>query len=122
MKREMNGYRKGLHILCDGSSPVTQELSSSEGLRKVWDELIHTLGLTKVGEVYHDFPGGGFTATVCLTESHLSIHTWPEFGYFTLDVYLSNFTRENDALVEAIAERSLLFLQSENPRVTRLYR
>lgn len=48
-----------------------------------------------VGEVFHDFPNGGFTAVVCLTESHLSIHTWPEHNYLTFDVFLSNYLLDN---------------------------
>jgi S-adenosylmethionine decarboxylase len=58
--------------------------------------------LSKVGEAYHNFPGGGFTAVVCLAESHLSIHTWPDNDYATFDVYLSNHTQDNSSKAEAI--------------------
>lgn len=37
-------------------------------------------GVTILGTLKHDFPGGGFTGLVVLGESHAAIHTWPELG------------------------------------------
>ena len=42
------------------------------------------------------FPGlggqrGGVTGVVLLAESHVAIHTWPELGNVTLDIYVCNF-------------------------------
>ncbi|MVM37911.1 S-adenosylmethionine decarboxylase [Spirosoma sp. HMF3257] len=92
----MTAYRPGLHLLATfASSPdcLTQAL----GCQAIFDQLIDSLALTKVGEVYHVFPNGGFTAVVCLTESHVSIHTWPELGIATFDVFLSNYMQDNTA-------------------------
>lgn len=75
--------------------------------RTLFDGLIEGLGLAKVGETYHAFPEGGFTAVVCLTESHVSIHTWPEFGLATFDVFLSNFRHDNAAKVETFYAETL---------------
>jgi len=37
-------------------------------------------GVTILGTLKHDFPGGGLTGLVLLGESHAAIHTWPERG------------------------------------------
>lgn len=66
---------QGLHILSNFFSPLHSELVSHQPFRELMDELIPQLDLTKVGEAYHDFAGGGFTGVVCLAESHVSIHT-----------------------------------------------
>jgi S-adenosylmethionine decarboxylase len=66
---------------------------------------ISRFGLTKVGEVYHNFLGGGYTGVVCLTESHLSIHTWPEQNYLTFDVFLSNYLKDNRAITTSLYAR-----------------
>ena len=52
-----------------------------------------------VGISTHSFEGGGFTAAICLMESHICIHTWPEFGQLTLDVYLCNYLKDNSEKV-----------------------
>lgn len=59
-------------------------------------------GLTVVGDYFHQFPGGGVTGTVVLAESHLAIHTWPESGYATLDVFVCNMSCDNRAKARAL--------------------
>ncbi len=47
----------------------------------------------------------GFTATFTLAESHIAIHTWPEYGVCELDVYLCNFLRDNRDRCKAIFDQ-----------------
>jgi S-adenosylmethionine decarboxylase len=76
------------------------------------DDLVQRYQLQKLGEVYHDFVPGGFTAVVCLSESHISIHTWPEHGLVNLDIYLSNFQRNNDGTVSGIYQSLKEYFQA----------
>jgi S-adenosylmethionine decarboxylase len=93
----------GLHIIANLSAiPLTDKLIEFAEFKKFINEQITAFNLSKVGEVYHNFPGGGFTAVVCLTESHLSIHTWPEQNYLTFDIFLSNYLKDNRATTNAI--------------------
>lgn len=92
----MIAYRPGLHLLSTFSAS-TDQLTGITNCQQAFDRLIQALDLHKVGEVYHAFPNGGFTAVVCLTESHVSIHTWPELGMATFDVFLSNYLHDNTA-------------------------
>ena len=64
-------------------------------------------GLTVVGRLFHAFQNtdgqaAGVTGTVVLAESHLAIHTWPEIGAVTLDVYVCNFSGDNSARAQAL--------------------
>lgn len=102
----------GLHIIANLSSHTPALLLQHQPFRLFIDELIARLHLTKVGEAYHDFAGGGFTGVVCLTESHLSVHTWPEFGYITFDVFLSNYLRDNRATTEAVYDAVKTFFEA----------
>jgi S-adenosylmethionine decarboxylase proenzyme len=38
-------------------------------------------------QIYHFDDNGAFTALYLLSESHLSLHTWPENNYIALDVF-----------------------------------
>jgi S-adenosylmethionine decarboxylase len=42
---------------------------------------------TLLNEVLHQFEPQGITALALLSESHISVHTWPEVGYAALDVF-----------------------------------
>jgi S-adenosylmethionine decarboxylase len=98
----MAPYTPGLHLIVDGVGIAPSPLGDVTGFQEIIHERIIRLGLVSIGAVHHAFPGGGFTSVVCLTESHLSIHTWPEHGRVTFDVFLSNFSRVNDAAAESL--------------------
>ncbi len=102
----MTNYKPGLHILSTFSC-TTEKLMDHVFCKRVFDGIINELSLQKVGEVYHPFPEGGYTAVVCLTESHVSIHTWPEFQLATFDVFLSNFEKDNTDKVHEFFNKTI---------------
>jgi spermidine synthase len=87
----------GLHILanlyrCGGDA---RYLTNSTLLRNVCIQAIEKAGLTVLGELFHQFEGGGTTGCVVLAESHVAIHTWPELRSVTLDAFVCNYSRDN---------------------------
>jgi S-adenosylmethionine decarboxylase len=115
-------YAPGLHILATFGAPAGR-LRDAACSQRFFSELVARLGLTSVGEVYHVFAeNAGFTAVLALTESHLSIHTWPEHGLATFDVFLSNFRRDNHATVRAIYAETLAFFEAEERNYTEVLR
>ena len=102
-------YQPGTHIIASLHTDKIGLTVHHADIKDCIDELISTHALQKLGEVYHDFPNGGYTAVICLSESHISIHTWPEHGLVNLDIYLSNFMRQNDGTVKAIYDRFVAF-------------
>lgn len=115
-------YSPGLHLIATFLSSQTNLLQHSAPFRQLVDELISLHQLCKVGEVYHDFDGAGYTAVVCLTESHLSVHTWPEYGRVTFDVFLSNYRNDNQEKTRAIYESIAAYYQPDSITLTELTR
>ncbi|WP_207535613.1 S-adenosylmethionine decarboxylase family protein [Desertivirga arenae] len=115
-------YNPGLHILAEFKTERADLLCSSAASRELFEKLITRFELSSVGEVYHDFEQGGFTAVICLTESHLSIHTWPEFKLATFDIFLSNFRKDNTEKVRAIYKEVLAFFEGSELQKTELRR
>ena len=72
-------------------------MTDAAALRQFCHDSINRAGLTILGDLFHEFDGGGVTGTVVLAESHLAIHTWPELQSVTLDVYVCNYTTDNSA-------------------------
>lgn len=59
-------------------------------------QLVHDAGLTAVGDLFHRFgENGGVTGMIVLAESHMSLHTWPEEDFVTIDVYVCNYSTDN---------------------------
>ena len=44
-------------------------------------------GATIMGESFHRFSPHGISGVVVIAESHLFIHTWPEYGYAAADIF-----------------------------------
>jgi S-adenosylmethionine decarboxylase len=85
----------GLHILgtFTGCDPGALALDGTTLTRRIRD-IVVGCGLRPVAESFHDFPGGGVTAVVCLAESHAAVHTWPGEGLVTCDVFTCNHTKD----------------------------
>ena len=70
--------------------------------------------LTVGGSAIHEFPGGGVTGVLLLSESHFSVHTWPERGHATADLFTCGATvprRAHEVLLAGFgAERAELLL------------
>jgi S-adenosylmethionine decarboxylase len=101
----------GLHLTADlrGVDPALTLMTSPEALRAACVQAVAQAGLSGVAELFHRFtpvPGeagpAGITGVVLLAESHLAVHTWPELGGVTLDVYVCNLGRDNSARAEAV--------------------
>lgn len=77
-------------------------------------------GLTPLGAYFYQFvdevsgDAAGVTGTVVLAESHLAIHTWPESGDVTLDVYVCNFSRDNSDRARRVFERVIAAMGPED--------
>ena len=95
----------GLHIVANFAVANCEKLIRFRAFKAFAETLIAENNLQQVGGVFHDFDTGGFTAVICLTESHLSVHTWPENNYLTFDIFLSNYLKDNRATTQLLYER-----------------
>lgn len=101
---------QGLHLTADlrGCAAGQPLMRDCEALRALCVAAVAAAGLGAVAELFHRFtpvPGqeqSGITGVVLLAESHLAIHTWPELGGVTLDVYVCNLGHDNSARAEAL--------------------
>lgn len=107
---------EGLHLVADlrGCDPAQPLMLRPEALRELCLEAVNAAGLGAVAELFHRFapaPGSeqsGITGVVLLAESHLAVHTWPELGAVTLDVYVCNLGQDNSSKAQALMDRLLV--------------
>ena len=108
---------QGLHLTADlhGCDPAQAAMTDSGALRRLCLDSVRACGLAPVGELFHRFAPAvaaadqpaGITGVVLLAESHLAVHTWPELGAVTLDVYVCNFGADNSARAHALLDALL---------------
>lgn len=94
----------GIHLLGEwyGCPANTPEFTRADALRALCLKATSDSGLTIVGDRFHQFEPQGVTGTVLLAESHLAIHTWPEHGFVTVDVYVCNLANDNTQKAERL--------------------
>ena len=94
---------EGIHLLGEWyGCPAEPLLTQADALRDLCRKVVDESGLTIVGDRFFQFEPHGVTGTVLLAESHLAIHTWPEAGFVTVDVYVCNYTTDNTTKAERV--------------------
>ncbi len=79
----------GIEWLVEAYDCEAERLSTPSQLRELFRFLVNQLELKPVGEaLWHQFPGtGGVTGLLLLQESHLAIHTFPEYHSASLNLF-----------------------------------
>ena len=108
----------GIHLLGEwyGCAADSAEMMHVQPLRTLCLHASEASGMTIVGDSFYQFEPAGVTGTVLLAESHLAIHTWPEHGFVTIDVYVCNYTTDNTSKAEKLfqsMEKALRPLESK---------
>ncbi|TSC90352.1 MAG: S-adenosylmethionine decarboxylase [Microgenomates group bacterium Gr01-1014_5] len=65
-------------------------------IRKAAREIIKSLALTVVKKTSHFFYPQGVTLAYILSESHLLIHTWPEFKTIHIDLVICSYRGKDE--------------------------
>ena len=102
---------QGLHLTADLYQCACDDgwMLDADAIASLCRRHTEACGLTLVDERWVKFPSwqgqpGGVTGTVLLAESHLAIHTWPETGNVTVDVYVCNFSADNSPKAQALMD------------------
>jgi S-adenosylmethionine decarboxylase len=82
----------GRHVLAEfyGCSPNI--LNDTEKIEKLMVNAALEAGAEVKEIIFHQFAPQGVSGVVVISESHLAIHTWPEFGYAAVDVFTCGST------------------------------
>ena len=77
----------GTHLLVELNECDATLLDDMALVKQALLDAADEAGATIVGEVFHKFSPVGVTGIVCIAESHISIHTWPEHAYAAVDIF-----------------------------------
>ncbi|MBI1383351.1 MAG: adenosylmethionine decarboxylase [Rhizobiales bacterium] len=95
---ERNGVRfAGTHLLIDLYE--AEKLDDVDLMERALRECVTAAGATLLHINLHHFePNGGVSGVAVLSESHISVHSWPEVGYAAFDVFMCGAARPHEAV------------------------
>ena len=77
----------GTHLLLELRDCDSKSLNDLHLVREMLTSTAERIGATVIGDSFHEFSPQGVTGVVAIAESHLCIHTWPEYGYAAVDIF-----------------------------------
>ena len=77
----------GTHIIIELSECNADILRSVDRVASILVAAAKEANAEILQTAFHHFAPDGVSGVVVIAESHLSIHTWPEFGYAAMDIY-----------------------------------
>ena len=77
------------HYVAEASGCDSEIISDVDRVQQILTKAAEKANATIRAISFERFPPSGVSGVVIISESHISIHTWPEFGYVALDFYTS---------------------------------
>lgn len=95
----------GRHLLVELYDCDKEALNDLGLLRDVMVKAAIDCGAVVLGESFHRFSPQGVSGVVIIAESHLSIHTWPEYGYAAVDIFTCGTFVNPEKAAEVLIEK-----------------
>jgi S-adenosylmethionine decarboxylase len=108
----------GRHVLAEFFECNANVLNNPALVEQLMKEAANACGATIVQSCFHRFSPYGVSGVVVIQESHLAIHTWPENGYASVDLYTCGETCDPHVAFEFLRET----LHSAHTCYTELHR
>lgn len=78
----------GKHIIADVLVSNSSKLKDVEYLKRILYEAAEKANLKVISDSFTIFENtGGVSLLLFIAESHLSIHTWPEYSFAAIDIF-----------------------------------
>lgn len=108
----------GTHLLVDLRDCNIDAIRDLEFVKDSLVQAAKAASATVVDVSFHEFNPFGISGMVVIAESHLSIHTWPEYGYAAVDIFTCGDLIKPETAAAYLIER----FGSQNPSVVEMKR
>ncbi len=94
----------GRHLLLEMWDCNREILDDAEKITQIMCEAANDAGATVVKSICHEFDPPGITAVAILSESHISVHTWPIEGYVAVDIFTCGTVADPQQAVKGLLD------------------
>jgi len=108
----------GTHLLVELKDCNHEILKDLHTVREAMVSAAKQAKATIVDVSFHEFSPFGISGMVVIAESHLSIHTWPEYGYAAVDIFTCGDVIKPEIAVQFLIEQ----FESKNPSIVEMKR
>ena len=95
----------GLHLLLELRECNPDLLNDVDHIRSSLVQAAESVGAHVIGESFHKFSPQGVTGILAIAESHISIHTWPEYCYAAADVFTCGSAFHPQTVADLLIEK-----------------
>ncbi|MCB2227012.1 MAG: adenosylmethionine decarboxylase [Desulfarculaceae bacterium] len=92
----------GSHLILELYSCPATLLDDPQHVSQVMTSAVEASGATMIKPFFHQFAPQGVSGVIIISESHFTIHTWPEFGYAAIDVFTCGDVIDMDVAAETL--------------------
>lgn len=121
--------KRSLHILADlhGCAGNPAFLTNKDKVRAKTLAMVRRAGFKIVASRFHKFletsaGGSGITGIIIVSESHVSLHTWPERSFLNLDIFFCNYSRNNTKKARAVFNEFRKIYKPKRVRIREVWR
>lgn len=82
-----NGAAVGKHLILEMYGMDFDKIAKVENVSPFVEKMIDDSNLQKEYSSFKQFCPYGVTGVILISESHFSIHTWPEYEYAAIDLF-----------------------------------
>ena len=94
----------GEHYIVEASGCNPEIIGDIERVQHILVKAAEKANVKVWAVSFHRFPPNGVSGVIVISESHLSIHTWPEYRYAALDIYTCGEYSKPEEAVNYILE------------------
>ncbi len=82
----------GRHLILETWGCCKDIIDDADVVKGILIKATESIKATLVNVVCHRFSPYGVTGVAILAESHISVHTWPEYAYAAVDIFICDST------------------------------
>jgi S-adenosylmethionine decarboxylase len=94
----------GRHVIIELWGCNDAIINDADRVKTAMLDAVRAANATLLDIFVHTFSPQGVTGVAVLSESHLSIHTWPEHGYAAADVFTCGATTQPQAAADVLRD------------------
>ncbi|MCB0644746.1 MAG: polyamine aminopropyltransferase, partial [Phaeodactylibacter sp.] len=92
----------GQHLLIEYYDCAEAALDDLKAVEQTMRQAALNMGVTVIQSYFHHFEPFGISGVIVIEESHLTVHTWPEYRYAAVDFFTCTPDVQPEAAIELL--------------------